>query len=98
MWVVRNRNNTLYMFYDKPYREQHWRWVIDSKDLKIIELKDEDYPQFKDLKWEDEPIEVDIMPSDFRKKLILDIKSNIRRGKYDGELWKLFDDLVEICG
>lgn len=65
MWIARNRNNSLYMFYDKPYREHNWRWVIDLKDLNIMELKDEEHPQFKDLKWEDEPVEVNIFTNKF---------------------------------
>lgn len=85
--------------YDKTTVTEFWdeEQVFDGYDKHYYpgDYFDVDESLFPDLKWEDEPIEVDIMPSDFCKKLLIDIKSNIRSGKYDGDLWNLFVDLVK---
>lgn len=114
MWVAKNKDNSISFTSMKPVRgciygtcptdnngnliNSYWVCSDGSTPDYISQSNLFFASMFEYLKWEDEPVEVDIMPSDFLKKLLLDIKSNIRSGKYDGELWKLFKDLVEICG
>ena len=58
MWIARDKNGLLLLFYDFPKRHINvdtWHRPINS-----IVLYSEDYQQYNSLKWEDEPIEVDI--------------------------------------
>lgn len=56
MWVARDKDGTLCLFYyEKPKRTT--RSWIDSCEKYIIM----DKRKFSDLKWEDEPIEVELI-------------------------------------
>lgn len=56
MWVARDKDGTLCCyFYERPKRLTNW-W-LDSFERYIIMDKE----KFPDLKWEDEPIEVELI-------------------------------------
>lgn len=65
MWIARDIGNTLWMFTKKPSRiERYGTWDDGLPNNFRLELDSYSFPQFKDLKWEDEPIEVNIQPID----------------------------------
>lgn len=68
MWVARNRNGSLLLFYEgskptKPHPAETWCWKFDTSgvwrnfDGRDIELNPSLFPN---LTWEDEPIEVEL--------------------------------------
>lgn len=55
-YVARNKNGSLYLYRGKPSRgDYNFYGYIFSFNLKSFGLNENDY---KDLKWEDEPVEV----------------------------------------
>ncbi len=57
MYVARDKNGTLWLYSEKPHREDDCGvWFSDT--LNIMALNREEFPQ---LKWEDEPIEVKLI-------------------------------------
>lgn len=68
MWVAREENGLLRLYTKLPYRYSLGVWRIPD-DGDCATISDEDYPQFKNLKWEDEPIEVNIIPTKELKNL-----------------------------
>lgn len=57
MYVARDRNGSLWLYSEKPHREEESElWYSDK--LNIMALNSEEFPQ---LKWEDEPIEVKLI-------------------------------------
>ena len=55
-YVARNKNGSLYLYRGKPSRgDYNFYGYIFSFNLKCFGLNENDY---KDLKWEDEPVEV----------------------------------------
>lgn len=60
-WVARNKDESLVFCYHKPHREnsitQEW-WGSCDADFRIYD--DTIDEQFKDIKWEDEPVRVEI--------------------------------------
>ncbi len=96
MWIARNKGfescdngfipGDVYLFSKKPKRkinkEHKWETeesIWDGRCTKM-KLKSEDYP---DLKWEDEPLEVD-----------LDVNHN----RWDLEIWKYLTAVENIAG
>lgn len=65
MWVARNKIGGLQLLSNKPYREidHTGRYPIDRWNCKgdFTTLDDETYGVFPELKWEDEPIEVELV-------------------------------------
>lgn len=59
MYVARDKNKDLWLFIDKPKRSQNndW-WRTSSLDEDCLEI---DGDLFHDLRWEDEPIEVELV-------------------------------------
>lgn len=64
MYVARDKNKCLWLFIDKPKREQTngW-WEVDTQNSL---LRDDDWMEidgdlFPDLRWEDEPLEVELV-------------------------------------
>lgn len=61
-WIARNKDGSLVFCYHKPHREnsitQEW-WGSCDADFRIYD--DTIDEQFKDLKWEDEPREVELI-------------------------------------
>ena len=59
MWIARDKNGELILFRDYPKRNIN----MNSYDRLVnsIVLYDDDYPQYKTLSWEDEPIEVELI-------------------------------------
>lgn len=63
MWVARDEDGSLYLYGFEPTRNDidgTWYDWDDGDRYEIISL-DESLPQFRDLKWEDDPVEVDII-------------------------------------
>ena len=56
MWVARDMNGSLNLFLDKPIRDFE-EWTPSDKLLQYITIPS---LEFADLKWEDEPIEVEL--------------------------------------
>lgn len=58
MFVARNKNGQINVFKDKPIRlEEEWHWDYDiNKSSSWRPINDTAFPE---LKWEDEPIEID---------------------------------------
>lgn len=104
MWISRNKfdtyeNDSLVLWLDdeKPTRNDNvtYKYWIGICGIELKPYSKKWYDKYSYLTWEDEPIEVDIMPSDFHTEFIFTIMNNIRSGKYDGDLWNLFDDLLK---
>ena len=58
LWVARDWVGMLYAYFNKPIRDTFWKeWDSDKVSLNIDDLF------FPELKWEDEPIEVEIRPT-----------------------------------
>lgn len=103
MWIARNKDGKLQLFEGHPTKEVEkgeWNYYTIFSDFRPerehwFSSKILDRGLFPNLTWEDEPVEVDIMPSDFHTEFIFTIMNNIRSGKYDGDLWNLFDDLLK---
>lgn len=57
MWVARNKDGWLVLFNSKPIRGDEF-WYTDSRDDDSMPIDSSLVP---DLKWEDEPIEVEIV-------------------------------------
>lgn len=53
-YIAADKDNSLWFHYIKPER-QHHNFISDDKSF---EIWDEDFPEFKNLTWEDAPIEV----------------------------------------
>lgn len=56
MWVARNKDGWLVLFESKPVRGEGF-WYTNSRDDDSMPINSSLFP---DLKWEDEPIEVEI--------------------------------------
>ena len=58
LWVARDWGDMLYAYFNKPIRDTVWKeWNSDKFPLHI------DDSFFPELKWEDEPIEVELRPA-----------------------------------
>ena len=58
LWVARDWSGMLYAYFNKPIRDTVWKeWYSDKVSLSI------DDSFFPELKWEDEPIEVELRPA-----------------------------------
>lgn len=64
MWVARDKDGTLLMYNDEPIRSSIFScWEVDTEKSSIGE---DDYMEiygdlFPDLRWEDNPIEVELI-------------------------------------
>ena len=55
LWVARDWGGMLYAYFNKPIRDTVWKeWDSDKVSLSI------DDSFFQELKWEDEPIEIEL--------------------------------------
>ena len=58
LWVARDWGGMLFAYFTKPIRDTVWKeWDSDKVSLRI------DDSFFPELKWEDEPIEVELRPA-----------------------------------
>ena len=58
LWVARDWGGMLYAYFNKPIRDTVWKeWDSDKVSLSI------DDSFFPELKWEDEPIDVELRPA-----------------------------------
>lgn len=62
MWVAREKSGRLFLFTNKPIRHEKCPglWVNDNVITPIMEI---DPSLFPNLKWEDEPLEVELTPT-----------------------------------
>lgn len=65
MWVARDKGGKLFLYKDKPIRELSifvCNFTFDTKGHKdVFPFMIINEEQFSDLKWEDEPIEVELV-------------------------------------
>lgn len=64
MWVARDKNGTVWLYTNKPIRSSMFsRWNVDTENslFSTNEWMEIDGDLFPDLKWEDEPIEVELI-------------------------------------
>lgn len=59
-YVARDKNGDLYFHYIKPHRENEFELTWWGSTDANFWISDDDFPEFKDLKWEDEPLKVRI--------------------------------------
>lgn len=57
MWIARDKNDRVFLYYKKPKRRKN-NW--HEKGTPYLQME---RTQFPDLKWEDNPIEVKLIPS-----------------------------------
>lgn len=78
MWIARDKNGSLWLYNEKPIRnEEEEDWTIATPTDTAVGTLDTN--MFPELKWEDEPIEVDLVAvnksivtdKDYWKKLYL---------------------------
>lgn len=64
MWIARDKQERLWLFIDKPIRSKSkfW-WEVDTQNslLRDDDCMEIDGELFPDLKWEDKPIEVELI-------------------------------------
>lgn len=56
MWVARDKDGELILFYNKPFRLEYDRWATTWINWMKLDSK-----LFPDLTWDDEPIEVELV-------------------------------------
>lgn len=64
MWVARDGLGTLQLYLcDIPLHREGYRWTWEYTwgDPYSTVILEEDYPQFKDLTWSDEPVKIDLI-------------------------------------
>lgn len=58
MWVARDKDGRLFLFYTKPVRCSNMSWNVPDTDVREPMFLDN--PSFLDLTWDDEPVEVEL--------------------------------------
>jgi hypothetical protein len=66
-YVARDKNNSLWFHYIKPHRENDIEKTWWGSNDKSFEIFNWDFPEFNDLTWEDEPVEVEFMINKIQK-------------------------------
>ena len=83
MWIARDKNGRLFLYYTKPKRRKdNWH----EKGTPYLQME---RTQFPDLKWEDNPIEVKLVPS-AAEVIVLPSEEEIND--------KAIDIAMRICG
>lgn len=58
-YVARDLNESLWFHYIKPHRKEALdRMMYWESDERCFQISDNDFPEFKSLKWQDKPITV----------------------------------------
>lgn len=59
MWIARDKNEGLWLYIAKPQRSEmgEW-WNVSLKEYDCLKINGELFPE---LRWEDEPIEVELV-------------------------------------
>lgn len=104
MWVARDENEALYFFSNKPKRHDDGYWVSIPYGEQCM-LGDYMFPE---LKWEDEPLEVTIVPTSFIKEVNnltdaicgseLGVPENKEKGDVLVAMKKVNEQIKDICG
>ena len=58
MWVARDKGGSLYLYKDKPLRDLNVFVAAKRHTCSFMKINKE---EFSDIKWEDEPIEVELV-------------------------------------
>jgi len=59
-YVARDLNTSLWFHFSKPKRKEVLTTVMFwESDDKAFQIYDSDFPEFKNLKWEDKPVKVE---------------------------------------
>lgn len=81
MYVARDKDERLWLFIDKPIRSQKngW-WEVDTQNslLRDDDCMEIDGDLFLELRWEDEPLEVELRADD-KHDIIESIKDSARK-------------------
>lgn len=71
MWIARDKDGTLCVYpYEKPKRIT-MSWIDSFERYFIIDKR-----KFPDLRWEDEPIEVELKPKGENEKYLNEVRNN----------------------
>ena len=62
MWIARDKNRELWLYDEKPTREEKYSCWINKSSITNEGIGTLDDTMFPELKWEDEPMEVDLVP------------------------------------
>jgi len=79
MWIARDKNNLLYIYLNKPFKEfkEDDVWTVSSKNSdKWFNIPSTLFPN---LKWENEPIEVELYDKSEKLALISDVLNYCQR-------------------
>lgn len=62
MWIARDKDGTMWLYIDEPVRSLN-SWEVDTEKslLRADDCMEIDGDLFPDIKWEDEPIEVELI-------------------------------------
>lgn len=64
MWIARDKDGTLNLYDGKPFRGTEYQWWMYSGNYSEINKESDSLLGeiiFKDLKWDDEPLEVELV-------------------------------------
>ncbi len=93
MWIARDKNKSLWLYKEKPIRnEQENYWISSHHDDAISTL----YPtMFPELKWEDEPIEVEIISKGKSNKTNITVTRE--KIAFDDSYWTAFRHMAAMA-
>lgn len=104
MWVARDKDGTLWLYIDEPRRSSIFsKWEVDTEKslLRADDCMEIDGDLFQELKWEDEPIEVELTRKNSNEtKKLNDMEGNKTKTKYiivtnDDIFPKMYDSLED---
>lgn len=72
MWIARDEDGSIWLYENEPIRKNGAWYRPDSDYMKIL-----DTTLFTELEWEDEPVEVDLLPKRKPNKKILEDVANL---------------------
>ena len=57
-YIARDENKSLWFHYVKPHRQKACELGYWESDERVFQVYDSDFPEFKELKWQDNPARV----------------------------------------
>lgn len=80
MWIARDKNRRLKLWQVKPHRgTYHWHAIDKNKDSYYSMIIDNDttiFHTYKFMGWEDEPIEVNLVPKSIDEEKLDELAEN----------------------
>ena len=58
MWVARDKDGSLWIYFDDKPKKSHDKWWATNQSVRYCRINSSLFP---DLRWEDEPIEVKLV-------------------------------------